>query len=118
MPFNVRRANKGRIGLPTDNGATHGGHVGRTVAVGGLAAAFGIAYLMPDRRRIVVTFFLYAILVALATVYGRYHYAVDAAGGFIVGVFAFPLGAWLVSVAARRRRAAAGGAPWSRRTIA
>jgi membrane-associated phospholipid phosphatase len=70
---------------------------------GAFAAAFGIAYLMPQRRRIVLTYFVYAIFVATATVYGRYHYAVDAAGGFFVAVFAFPLGAWLVTQAERRR---------------
>jgi membrane-associated phospholipid phosphatase len=70
---------------------------------GAFAAAFGIAYLMPQRRRIVLVYFVYAILVAIATVYGRYHYAVDAAGGFLVGTFAFPFGAWLVAQAERRR---------------
>jgi membrane-associated phospholipid phosphatase len=68
---------------------------------GAFAAAFGIAYLMPRRRLVVVAYFFYAILVAAATVYGRYHYAVDAAAGFLVGVFAFPLGAWLSSRARR-----------------
>jgi membrane-associated phospholipid phosphatase len=41
-------------------------------------------------------------MVAVATVYGRYHYAVDAAGGILVGIFAFPLGAWLSAQAERR----------------
>ena len=70
---------------------------------GAFAAAFGIAYLMPNRRWIVLAYFIYAILVGVATVYGRYHYAVDAAAGFAVGVFAFPMGTWLVSLAERRR---------------
>jgi membrane-associated phospholipid phosphatase len=65
---------------------------------GAFAAAFAIAHLIPQRRRIVVAYFLYAILVAVATVYGRYHYAVDAAGGFFVGLFAFPLGLWLMAI--------------------
>jgi membrane-associated phospholipid phosphatase len=71
---------------------------------GAFAAAFGIAYLIPHRRRLVLTYFVYAILVAVATVYGRYHYAVDAAGGFIVGVAAWPFGAWLLG-----RRSTPGG---------
>jgi membrane-associated phospholipid phosphatase len=74
---------------------------------GAFAAAFGIAHLMPQRRPLVVAYFTYAILVAIATVYGRYHYAIDAAGGFIVGVLAFPLGVWLVAQAERRRARAA-----------
>jgi membrane-associated phospholipid phosphatase len=72
---------------------------------GAFAAAFGIAYIVPQRRRLVLTYFVYAILVAFATVYGRYHYAVDAAGGFIVGIFAWPLGMWLVGQAETRRAA-------------
>jgi membrane-associated phospholipid phosphatase len=69
---------------------------------GAVAAALGIAYLMPQRRRIVLAYFVYAILVAVATVYGRYHYAVDAAGGIVVGIFAFPLGSWLSAQVDRR----------------
>lgn len=74
---------------------------------GAVAAAFGIAYLMPQRRRIVVAYFVYAILVAIATVYGRYHYAVDAVGGFFIGVLAFPFGAWLSARVERARESAA-----------
>lgn len=70
---------------------------------GAFAAAFGIFYLLPQRRPIVMIYFAYAILVAIATVYGRYHYAVDAVGGFAVASFAFPLGVWLVAQAERRR---------------
>jgi membrane-associated phospholipid phosphatase len=70
---------------------------------GAFAGAFGIAYLIPGRRWIVVAYFAYGIFVAVATVYGRYHYAVDAVAGFVVGVVAFPLGAWLVSFVDRRR---------------
>jgi membrane-associated phospholipid phosphatase len=63
---------------------------------GAFAAAFAILYLMPQRRTLVVTYFVYATLVAVATVYGRYHYAIDALGGFGIGLLAFPLGVWLV----------------------
>jgi membrane-associated phospholipid phosphatase len=72
---------------------------------GAVAAALGIAYVVPHRRRLVLTYFVYAILVAFATVYGRYHYAVDAAGGFIVGIFAWPLGSWLIRQAEARKEA-------------
>jgi membrane-associated phospholipid phosphatase len=72
---------------------------------GAVAAAFGVAYVIPHRRRLVLAYFVYAILVAFATVYGRYHYAVDAAGGFIVGVFAWPLGSWLIGQAEARKAA-------------
>jgi membrane-associated phospholipid phosphatase len=58
---------------------------------------------MPNRRRIVIAYFVYASLVAIATVYGRYHYAVDAVGGLVVGAFAWPLGAWLTALRERSR---------------
>jgi membrane-associated phospholipid phosphatase len=70
---------------------------------GAFAAAFALAWLMPYRRRIVIAYFVYASLVAVATVYGRYHYAVDAVGGLVVGAFAWPLGGWLISLAERSR---------------
>ena len=69
---------------------------------GAFAAAMAMAYLAPRRRGLALAYFGYAAFVAIATVYGRYHYAVDAVGGFIVGILAGPLGASLV-LAARRR---------------
>lgn len=62
---------------------------------GAVAAALGMAYLVPERRRLVLGYFVYAGLVAIATIYGRYHYAVDALAGIAVGCVAFPLGLWL-----------------------
>jgi membrane-associated phospholipid phosphatase len=76
---------------------------------GAVAAAFGIAYLLPQRRRLVLVYFVYSVLVAIATVYGRYHYAVDAAAGFLVGVFGFLFGVWLTA-RADQYRAHAGAA--------
>jgi membrane-associated phospholipid phosphatase len=63
---------------------------------GAFAAACAIAYLMPYRLWIVLLYFAYAILVAVATVYGRYHYAVDAVAGAMFGILGFPLGVWLL----------------------
>ena len=40
--------------------------------------------------------FVYAMLVALATVYGRYHFAADAVAGMVVGAAAAALGAALL----------------------
>ena len=78
---------------------------------GAVAAAFGIAYLMPQRRRLVLVYFGYSVLVAVATVYGRYHYAVDAAAGFLVGVFGFVFGVWLTVQADHSRARAGSGTP-------
>lgn len=61
---------------------------------GAVAAALGIAYLIPQRRLLVTAYFVYAALVAVATVYGRYHYAVDALAGAAVGCISLPLGIW------------------------
>jgi membrane-associated phospholipid phosphatase len=63
---------------------------------GAFAAACAIAHLLPERRLIVLVYFSYAILVAVATVYGRYHYAVDAVAGMVIGLLAFPFGVWLM----------------------
>jgi membrane-associated phospholipid phosphatase len=62
---------------------------------GALAAALGMAYLAPRKRLLVWTYFIYAALVAVATVYGRYHYAVDALAGIAMGGAGFALGVWL-----------------------
>jgi membrane-associated phospholipid phosphatase len=49
---------------------------------------------------------VYALLVTLATVYGRYHYAVDAGAGLTVGFAAGYAGEWLI-----RRTATRPGSP-------
>ena len=59
------------------------GHV--STAVG---CAFGLLYAMPDRRRYGVAMSLAAFGIAVATVYGRYHYAVDALAGIAASAFA------------------------------
>jgi membrane-associated phospholipid phosphatase len=66
---------------------------------GAFAAACAIGYLIPQRLWIVLIYFAYAILVAIATIYGRYHYAVDAVAGAMIGILAFPLGVWLMRFA-------------------
>jgi len=62
---------------------------------GAVAAAFAMAYVFPRRRALILGYFMYAMAVAVATVYGRYHYAVDALAGIAVGCVALPLGIWL-----------------------
>jgi membrane-associated phospholipid phosphatase len=71
---------------------------------GAFAAAMAILHLAPRRRRLVAAYFTYAVLVALATVYGRYHYGVDAIGGAMIGLLAAPLGVWLCRRAGRTPR--------------
>jgi membrane-associated phospholipid phosphatase len=48
------------------------------------SAAWALLAYLPERRRIGWGMLLYAVSVALATVYGRYHYAADVAAGIAV----------------------------------
>jgi membrane-associated phospholipid phosphatase len=58
---------------------------------GAVAAALGFWHLTPERRGLVTGYALYAALVTVATVYGRYHYAVDAGAGVAMAGLAFGL---------------------------
>ncbi len=53
------------------------------------ASAWGLLISMPDRRRYGWIVAAYALSVAIATVYGRYHFATDALAGFAVSFLAF-----------------------------
>ena len=55
---------------------------------GAFAAAFAMKQVLGARPWLYRAVFVYAILVAVATVYGRYHYAVDAIAGVAVGMLA------------------------------
>lgn len=59
-------------------------HVG-----GAFSTAFGMRYALPEKKWISSVLIVIAALIAAATVYGRYHYLVDAVAGFLVAVFAF-----------------------------
>jgi len=52
------------------------------------SAAWGLLWLLPDKKRFGFLMLVYAVSVAVATMYGRYHYAVDAAAGLGVSVIA------------------------------
>ncbi|MGH9666544.1 MAG: phosphatase PAP2 family protein [Bryobacteraceae bacterium] len=56
------------------------------------SAAWGLLLTLPDRPRIGWAMCIYAVLVAVATVYGRYHYAADAVAGFGVSLVALGAG--------------------------
>jgi membrane-associated phospholipid phosphatase len=55
------------------------------------AAAWGLLRFLPERRSAGLAMLIYGILVAFATIYGRYHYAVDAVAGVAVSVIALAL---------------------------
>lgn len=52
------------------------------------SAAFGMLVALPEKKRIGWWMLVYACLVSLATIYGRYHYAVDAVAGLGVSLVA------------------------------
>ena len=55
---------------------------------GAFSAAFGMWRAMPRPKWVSRFLLTAALLIAIATVYGRYHYAADAAAGFSMAVFA------------------------------
>ncbi len=73
------------------------------------AAAWALFWLLPARRRFGRGLLVYAASVAVATVYGRYHYAADALAGFGVSIFAALILFLLIGL--RRRPLRARGLP-------
>jgi membrane-associated phospholipid phosphatase len=53
------------------------------------ACAWGLLIAMPDRRRYGWTIAAYSTVVAIATIYGRYHFAADAVAGLSISLLAF-----------------------------
>jgi membrane-associated phospholipid phosphatase len=51
-----------------------------------LSAAWGLRAAIPERPWIARTFIIYGVSVAIATVYGRYHYATDAVAGVVISL--------------------------------
>jgi membrane-associated phospholipid phosphatase len=46
---------------------------------------------MPERKWVSRCLLVMAVLIAMATVYGRYHYVADAVAGFLVAMLVFAL---------------------------
>jgi len=64
---------------------------------GAFSAAFGMRQALPERKWVSRFLYVMAVLIAAATVYGRYHYLTDAAAGFLVAVIVLALQRYLVS---------------------
>ncbi|MGH9658463.1 MAG: phosphatase PAP2 family protein, partial [Bryobacteraceae bacterium] len=58
------------------------------------AASFAMRRALPERRGVSRFLAALAVSIAIATVYGRYHYAVDAVAGFAVAVTARYIASW------------------------
>jgi membrane-associated phospholipid phosphatase len=56
---------------------------------GAFGAAFGAITVMPERRWVSRLLLVIASLIAIATVYGRYHYVLDAVAGLLMALVAF-----------------------------
>ncbi|PYT13322.1 MAG: hypothetical protein DMG59_20790 [Acidobacteria bacterium] len=52
------------------------------------SAAFGMLLALPEKKRVGAALLILAIAIAITTVYGRYHYAVDAIAGLSVSLAA------------------------------
>ena len=52
------------------------------------SAAFGMLLAFPEKKRIGAMLFVLAIVIAIATIYGRYHFAVDGLAGLCVSLAA------------------------------
>ena len=65
------------------------------------AAAWGMFCALPERKRYGWLFLIYGISVAIATVYGRYHYAADVVAGFAVSVLAVVVAKFIFKTAKR-----------------
>jgi membrane-associated phospholipid phosphatase len=61
---------------------------------GAFSGAFAMLLLLPERRWPGILLTILAVLIAMATVYGRYHYVVDAAAGLVVAAVASGAGTW------------------------
>lgn len=71
---------------------------------GGMSAAFALIRLLPERIWVGRIWLVLAILIAVATVYCRYHYAVDALAGLAIAVAASGVSAWRDRLAEGRLR--------------
>jgi membrane-associated phospholipid phosphatase len=71
---------------------------------GAFAAAFALKRILGERPWLYRGVFVYATLVAIATVYGRYHYAADAVAGVMVGTVAAIFGRGLACAATEPRQ--------------
>lgn len=71
---------------------------------GAFSGAFGMIRLLPEHPWVGRFLLVLAILIATATVYGRYHYGADALAGFFVSLAALAIASLTDRVAFRHRR--------------
>jgi membrane-associated phospholipid phosphatase len=69
---------------------------------GSFSAAFGMMGLVARPVWIGRAMLVLAVLIAISTVYGRYHYAADAAAGLTIAVVAWMATTWMYGTNSRR----------------
>lgn len=84
LDFFMRRLNLGIVG----NFGIHTSVFPSGHTAAAFSTAFAVMKYLPERRWVGWTLLLLATLISLATVYGRYHYAIDAVAGLGVALFA------------------------------
>jgi membrane-associated phospholipid phosphatase len=66
------------------------------------SSAFAVIRLLPDHKRLGAAFLTLAFSIAVATVYGRYHFAIDAVAGLVLALVSLAVSKlWRTSPAAR-----------------
>jgi membrane-associated phospholipid phosphatase len=65
-----------------------------THVAGAFSTAFGMWDALPEHRWVARVLLVMAVLIATATVYGRYHYLADAAAGLAMALLAFGIARW------------------------
>lgn len=85
MDFLMRRLNLGIVG----NFGIHTSVFPSGHTAAAYSTAFAVWKYLPERRWVGASLFALATLISLATIYGRYHFAIDALAGFGVAVFAW-----------------------------
>lgn len=63
---------------------------------GAFGAAWALKHVLADRPLLWGGMFVYAVLIAVSTIYGRYHFVVDSLAGVVVGTVAYFAGRWIL----------------------
>ncbi|MGD0580983.1 MAG: phosphatase PAP2 family protein, partial [Bryobacteraceae bacterium] len=92
-----------QLNLLIVNGAgVHTGVFPSAHVASAFSAAWALLLLVRERRKEAWGMLIYAVSVSVATIYGRYHYAVDAVAGFAVSLVCVAAGSGIAIIQRRR----------------
>jgi membrane-associated phospholipid phosphatase len=66
------------------------------------SAAFGMLLAFPEKKRVGLVLLIAAAVIAITTVYGRYHYVVDGIAGLVISIAAASFSAAFFAVKRRK----------------